>query len=164
MLQLGTVCRAIDVSALSNLVSGFNQTWAAIQTLHLAGMSVLVASITTFDLRLLGLAMKRVPVSRLADRLLPATWFAFALMVFTGGLMFVAQAAKYCANWIFLTKVVLIVLAGLNMAIFHFTVYRGVSKWDETATPPLTAKLVGTFSVLLWASVVVAGRWIGFIA
>ncbi|PYS26477.1 MAG: hypothetical protein DMG11_19785 [Acidobacteria bacterium] len=164
MDQLTAVCRAIDVSALRNAVSGFNQTWALIQTLHLAAMSVLVASITTFDLRLLGLAMKRVSVSRLADRLLPATWSAFAVMMATGGLMFAGQAPKYCVNWIFLTKVVLIVLAGLNMAIFHFTVYRSVSKWDETATTPLSAKLVGTFSVLLWASVVVAGRWIGFIA
>ena len=148
----------------ADAVSGWNQMWAAVQTLHLAAMSVLVASITIFDLRLLGLAMKRVSVSRLADRLLPATWSAFALIVLTGALMFVAQAPKYCANWIFLTKVFLIFLAGVNMAVFHFTVYRGVSRWDESARTPFAAKLAGSFSVLLWASVVVAGRWIGFIA
>ena len=164
MLPLVTACRAINVSALGNALSSWNQTWAAIQTLHLAGMSVLVASITIFDLRLLGIAMKSVPVSRLADRLLPATWAAFGLMIITGGLMLAAQAAKYCANWIFLTKIILILLAGINMAVFHFTVYRGVSKWDQADATPLSAKLVGTFSVLLWGSVVVAGRWIGFIA
>jgi hypothetical protein len=164
MHPLVTACRAIDVSALGDALSSWNQTWAAIQTLHLAGMSVLVASITAFDLRLLGIAMKGVSVSRLADRLLPATWGGFALMVITGGLMFAAQAAKYCTNWIFLAKIILIVLAGINMAVFHFTVYRGVSKWDQSAGTPLSAKLVGTFSVLLWVTVVIAGRWIGFIA
>jgi hypothetical protein len=58
---------------------------------------------------------------------------------------------------------VLIVLAGLNMSIFHLTVYRSVHKWDSAPSPPLWAKMVGTFSVILWAGVVVAGRWIGFI-
>jgi hypothetical protein len=164
MLPLVSTCRAVDVSALGDLLSTWNQTWAAVQTLHLAGMSVLVASITAFDLRLLGIALKGVSVSRLADRLLPATWGGFALMAITGGLMFAAQAAKYCTNWIFLTKILLIFLAGINMAVFHFTVYRSVSKWDEASATPLSAKLVGTFSVLLWVSVVVAGRWIGFIA
>ena len=164
MLPFVMACRAINVSALSDALSGWNQTWAAVQTLHLAGMSVLVASITAFDLRLLGLAFERVSVSRLAAQLLPATWGAFGLSVITGGLMFAAQAAKYCTNWIFLTKFFLILLAGINMAVFQFTVYRNVSRWDEDSATPLSAKLFGTFSVLLWASVVIAGRWIGFIA
>ena len=164
MLPLVSACRAIPVSSLGDALSSWNQTWAAIQTLHLAGMSLLVASITIFDLRLLGIAMKGVSVSRLADRLLPATWGGFGLMIITGGLMFAAQAAKYCTNWIFLSKMILIFLAGINMAVFHFTVYRGVSKWDEASATPFSAKLVGTVSVLLWATVVVAGRWIGFIA
>jgi hypothetical protein len=162
--EISAVCRALDVSAVTGLVSGWNQGWAAVQTLHLAAMTVLVASITIFDLRLLGIAMKGVSVSRIANRLLPATWSAFALIVITGGLMFAAQAPKYCNNWIFLTKVFLIFLAGINMLVFHVTVGRNVSKWDETATTPPSAKFAGTFSVLLWASVVVAGRWIGFIA
>ena len=164
MPDFSAVCRAIDVSAVADAVSGWNDIWALVQTIHLAAMTVLVASIAIFDLRLLGLAMNRVPVSRLANRLLPATWVAFAVIVLSGGLMFAAQAPKYCANWIFLAKVFLIFLAGVNMAVFHFTVFRRVSRWDEGAATPLSAKLAGSFSVLLWASVVVAGRWIGFIA
>jgi hypothetical protein len=152
------------VSAVAEAVSGWNQTWAVVQTVHLAAMTLLVASIAIFDLRLLGLSMNRVPVSRLASRLLPATWMAFGIIVLSGGLMFAAQAPKYCANWVFLAKVFLIFLAGINMAVFHFTVYRRVSKWDETVGTPFSAKLAGSFSVLLWAGVVVAGRWIGFIA
>ena len=156
-------CRAVELSALHRAISGFNYTWAVIQSLHLIAMAVMVASITAFDLRLLGLAMRRVPISRLGERLLPATWSAFGLSILTGGTMFLEKAIAYCQNWIFLTKMGLILLAGINMAVFHFTVYRGVTKWDESAATPLSAKLVGSISVLLWASVVVAGRWIGFI-
>ena len=142
-----------------------NEKWTAVdQSLHLVAMAVLVATITIFDLRLLGLAMPRVSVSRLADRLLPATWFAFAMMVLSGGFMFVAKAQVYCVNPVFITKLFLILLAGVNMAVFHFTIYRNVSKWDESTATPFSAKLVGSISVILWASVVFAGRWIGFVS
>jgi hypothetical protein len=127
-------------------------------------MTVLVASITIFDLRLLGLAMRPVAVSKLARGLLPVTWSAFGVIVVSGVLMFAGQAPKYCANWVFLAKVCVIFLAGINMAVFHFTVFRTIAKWDEGAATPLSAKLAGSFSVLLWAAVIVAGRWIGFIA
>ena len=156
-------CRAVELSPLHKAISGFNFTWAVIQSLHLVAMALLVASITAFDLRLLGLAMRRVPISRLGERLLPVTWSAFGLSILTGGTMFLEKAIAYCQNWIFLTKMFLILLAGINMAVFHFTVYRSVTKWDENTATPLSAKVVGSISVLLWASVVVAGRWIGFI-
>jgi hypothetical protein len=77
--------------------------------------------------------------------------------------LFTTQAnSKYCGNGAFQIKLLLILLAGINMAMFHFTVYRSVEKWDTTTATPLWAKLVGSISVLLWAGVVVAGRWIGF--
>ena len=164
MVQASAFCHTINVSSFVPFVEGWNQTWAIVQTTHLAAMTMLVSSISIFDLRLLGVAMVRVPVSRLSRRLIPATWTAFALLVATGLLMFVAQKPKYCNNWIFLSKILLIFLAGLNMAVFQFTVFRKVDKWDDTSVTPLSAKLAGTFSVLLWAGVVVAGRWIGFIA
>jgi hypothetical protein len=165
MTAFNTFCEAVEASALARIVMGLDERWTAvIQTLHLVAMAVLVASITTFDLRLLGLSMKRVSVSRLADRLLPATWTAFGLMIFSGGFMFVAKAQVYCVNPVFTTKLFLIFLAGVNMALFHFTIYRNVSKWDENTATPFSAKLVGSISVILWASVVVAGRWIGFVS
>ena len=86
-------------------------------------------------------------------------------MIITGTLLFASDAvSKYCPNPAFHIKLILILLAGMNMSIFHFTVYRNVSRWDHVPSPPLWAKVVGTISVLLWAGVVVAGRWIGFAA
>jgi uncharacterized protein DUF6644 len=158
-------CEAIEASSLARTVAGLNSNWVAgVQSLHLIAMAALVASITLFDLRLLGLSLARVSVSRLADRLLPVTWSAFVVMVLTGGFMFVAKAQVYCVNWVFTTKLVLILLAGINMAVFHFTIYRNVASWDKSSATPLSAKIVGSISVLLWASVVFAGRWIGFVS
>jgi uncharacterized membrane protein len=135
-----------------------------VATIHLTAMALLVGSISAFDLRLLGLILTRERVSRLAERLLPFTWSAFAIMAITGFLLFGSDPVhKYCPNPSFRIKLVLIVLAGVNMSIFHLTVYRTVHKWDTARSPPLWAKMVGTFSVALWAGVIIAGRWIGFI-
>ena len=60
----------------------------AVETIHLCAMVVLVGSITAFDLRLLGLIMKRESVSQLADQLLSFTWSAFGIMILTGALLF----------------------------------------------------------------------------
>jgi MFS superfamily sulfate permease-like transporter len=155
-------CEALETTWLYRTMQ---ITWIfpVVETFHHIGMVLLVGSITLFDLRLLGLAMKGQSVSQLADRLLPATWTAFALMIATGSLLFVTTpVTKYCPNPALHIKLALMFLAGLNMAVFHFTVYRRVGGWDQAHTTPLGAKLVGSFSVLLWAGVIAAGRWIGF--
>ena len=157
-------CQAVERMALSQTVQ--NSTWMfpAIETTHLIAMIVLVGSITAFDLRLLGLAMQGTSVSRLAWRLLPATWTAFAVMAITGSLLFTSDpVSKYCHNPALQLKLILILLSGVNMAVFHFTIYHRVKEWDTAPALPFGAKLAGSFSVLLWAGVVVTGRWIGFI-
>lgn len=162
-MPVSGVCQAIEMSALGKAMSNTIWLWPAIESLHLTAMVVLVASITTFDLRLMGLAFKRLRVSDLGKRLLPSTWGAFGVMILTGTLLFAPSAArKYCYNPAFRVKLILILLAGINMSVFHFSIYRDVSKWDETSSTPLLAKVVGSLSVFLWAAVVIAGRLIGF--
>ena len=142
-----------------------DSTWLfpAVETIHLAAMVLLVGSISAYDLRLLGFILKGESVSQLTRKLLPLTWIAFGTMAITGVLLFSSDPVhKYCPNPAFQLKLVLIALAGLNMSLFHFTVYQSVAKWDTDPSPPVWAKLVGSVSVVLWAGVVIAGRWIGF--
>jgi len=162
-VPLFNVCHAIQLTQFSRVVDTSRWLWPALNTVHLLAMALLVGSIGAFDLRLLNLAWRREPVSYLAERLLPATWSAFGLMILTGTMLFVSEPqTKYCFNPAFRIKLLLILLAGVNMSVFHFTIYRSVSKWDQAISTPLWAKLVGIFSLLLWAGVVIAGRWIGF--
>jgi hypothetical protein len=59
-------------------------------------------------------------------------------------------------------KMLLLLLAGLNMLFFHLVTYRGVARWNESRQTPLGARCAGGFSVLLWLGIVAFGRWIGF--
>jgi hypothetical protein len=53
-------------------------------------------------------------------------------------------------------------LAGVNMLVFHFGAYRHVREWDERQPPPRAAQLAGALSITLWLGVIFFGRWIGF--
>ena len=135
----------------------------AIETTHLLGMVVLVGAIAVFDLRILGWVMRQAPVSRLAGSLLPWAWAGFAVQVVTGGLLFSSEAVHMVANPAFRVKMVLIFLAGVHALVFHWTVYRDVATWDDSAVMPVAAKISGFISILLWIGVVAAGRLIGFV-
>ncbi len=56
--------------------------------------------------------------------------------------MFTGQAVKYYDNFAFRMKLMLIVLAGINMLVFHFVTWRGIAAWDR-APAPLSARLAG---------------------
>lgn len=157
------LCRWLEQTAIGSAVRESLWLFPAIETVHLLGMSLLVGAIFVFDLRLLGWALLRVRVSQLAQRVLPWTWVGFALQVVTGVLLFSSESVKIYTNPAFRLKILLIALAGVQAGVFHWMVYRGVAAWDEGAATPISAKLSGAISLLLWIGVVAAGRFIGFV-
>jgi len=132
-----------------------------IETVHVFALVLVVGSIMTVDLRLLGVAHRDRRFSHLAAEMLPWTWTAFAVAAIAGALLFSSKALTYYANIPFRIKMVCLVLAGINMAAFQFIGTRHLHLWDHTK-PPMTAKLAGGASLLLWTVIVAAGRWIGF--
>ncbi|HEY5409573.1 MAG TPA: DUF6644 family protein [Caulobacteraceae bacterium] len=133
-----------------------------IESVHVLSITLVVGSISIVDLRLLGLTSKSRAVSRLTGEVLPFTWTAFILAAITGGLLFSSNAVKYSHNSFFLAKMALLVVAFLNMVVFHVITSRGIEHWDESPHPPLRARLAGGLSLLLWIAVITCGRWIGF--
>ena len=142
---------------------GFTWWFPLLESIHVIGIGLVIGSIMTVDLRLLGLAAMRYPVREITKRLLPWTWAAFVVASVTGFGMFVTRAPAYVENPAFQIKFALLPLAGLNMAVFHFWTWRGGALWDTAAAPPAAARAAGALSLALWAGIVVAGRWTGHI-
>jgi hypothetical protein len=138
--------------------------WAftTIEVIHLVAITAVLGSIAVVDLRLLGLASTRRPFSELAREILPYTWAAFVIAAITGSLLFISQATQYFVTPTFWVKMVIMLAAGINMAIFEFITVRGVKAWDVTTNLPLPARLAGGISLACWALVFVFGRWTGF--
>lgn len=110
------------------------------------------------DLRLLGFASGHRAVSAVSEDTLRWTWLAFGLAVVTGLL----RASSYAINPYFLWKMALLLLAGLNMAVFHLSTWRTVDAWDTSPAIPRAAKLAGGLSLAFWVVVVLCGRVSGF--
>jgi hypothetical protein len=149
-------------SALADNIRENDLLFPLIESVHVLSICLVVGSILMVDLRLLGLASTNRPVSRVTSGILPLTWSAFAIAAGSGGLLFISNATKYLANGYFVAKILLILAAGLNMAIFHAISARDQPKWENEKTLPFRARLAGGLSILLWISVVTCGRWIGF--
>jgi hypothetical protein len=135
----------------------------AFETIHVVAVALVVGSIATVDVRLLGLGRHLESPWIVARRALPWTWGAFVVAVLSGLLMFSSAAAKYIENPAFLVKMVLLLLAGANMVIFHYGAGRGIASWEQPRAPT-AARISGGLSLVFWIGVVAAGRWIGFIS
>jgi hypothetical protein len=133
-----------------------------VESLHVLGLAVFLGLALLLDLRLLNLALRRTPVTEIVTRVMPWTWFGFAVMIVTGAALFYSDPVRFYENVFFRMKFVLLILAGLNAWVFHATVYRRVNDWDLSAPTPPRARLAGALSLVLWAGVVTTGRLIAY--
>ncbi len=136
--------------------------WPLVESTHVLSLGLFVGTTVMLDLRLLGLTMQRVPVSEITRRLLPWTRAGFAVMAATGLLLFFATPVRNYQNVFFRIKVILLILAGLNVWLFHGRVHRRVAEWDLDPVTPRAARMAAVVSIIAWASVVVAGRMIAY--
>lgn len=152
----------LQYSPLAEWINTNGATYPLIESLHVLAVALVFGTILIVDLRMLGLASTNRPFTRVAKDLLHMTWVGFVLAVITGSMLFLPNATSIAANTSFQIKMILLVLAGINMFIFEFISARNVRIWDTVLPPPNTARLAGLLSILLWASIVIFGRMIGF--
>lgn len=133
-----------------------------VESSHVMFLLLFVGLTVMLDLRLLGLALRNIPVSDLVDRILPWVRGGFAVMMFTGVLLFYAIPVRtYQSVW-FRAKVILLMLAVFNIWYFHYRVYPQRAEWDHDPRPPWVVRRAGLASIILWFSIIVAGRFIAY--
>ncbi len=142
---------------------GFTAWFPFLESIHVLAIGLVVGSILMVDLRLLGVAGLSYAASRVIRELIPWTWGAFLVAAVTGSGMFLTRASVYIENPAFQTKLVLLLMACVNMALFQFRTFRSIGDWDAAAKTPVAARVAGATSLLLWAGAVLAGRWTGHI-
>lgn len=161
-MTLFHLCQWLSASSFGTSIRESQYGFPIIETVHVLGITVLVGTVAVVDLRLLGVLVKREPVLEVVSRVLPLTWCGFAIMLVSGLLLFWSKADQYYSNPFFRIKLGLLLLAGLNPLIFHFTVYRDVAHWNESPATPKRAKLAGVFSLTLWSAIIITGRAIAY--
>jgi hypothetical protein len=134
-----------------------------LETIHVAAIVIVVGAIARLDLRLAGLVSRHRPVTDVAQEMLPWTWASFVIATIFGVLLFAGQPLKYVGIAFFDIKMILILIAGLNMLAFQHMTFKSVGHWDRDPIPPTAARIAGSLSLAFWISVVICGRLIGFV-
>ena len=152
----------IEASRLATTIRESLLLFPLLESIHVIGLSLVFGTIAIIDLRLLGAASSERPFKRMAPDVLKWTWAAFALTALTGSLMFITNASVYYHNFYFRSKMLLLILAGINMLSFELTLGRTAHRWDNTRSAPPAGRVVAVLSLAIWISVIFAGRLIGF--
>jgi hypothetical protein len=155
--------RLLLSTGVNDYVATHDWVWPVCEILHFFGMAMLIGSIGIIDIRILGVA-KGVPIKSL-ERFVPLGVIGFAINL-TTGLIFVGGnpvggPQEYLTNLAFQIKMILILIAGLNVLVFYFM---GIARAADAVPPdgaaPTGAKVVAGLSLLLWFGVILFGRFI----
>ena len=172
MSEGGGALGALEASGLGQAMRQWMWLYPAVETVHIVGIGLLFGSIAILDLRLLGFS-RSISVKRLAGHVLPWTAASFLLIVPSGLMMFTAHATDFISSPVFVTKICLILTGGLNAALFHAVVLPRAEAWDSAEMraemrdetrklPPLSARLAGAASLLIWIAVIACGRLLAY--
>jgi hypothetical protein len=134
--------------------------WSLVEGVHLLTLMLFFGTIALVDLRMLGVAFRDVPFSRVSARLLPLTMVGFAIVAITGAALFFAKPIDYFHNVFFRVKMALILLALANLLVFHAWTQRRQAAWDSAPRPPGAVRAAGAASLVLWVLVIACGRYI----
>lgn len=144
---------------LSIVLNQSQWAFAIIEIFHLLALSVSGGAILYFDLRMLGWSFGSQPEAQVARALLPLAGLGMLAMTVSGLLMVASGPVRYYYNPAFRLKMYLFVVA----LLFHFAVQWKVSRGDQERKVRPATRVAAVISLLLWFSIGVAGRAIGFV-
>jgi len=158
-----TLASFLDWPWMVALMESSTWVWPIAEMFHYLGMALLIGTVGLLDVRILGFG-REIPIAAL-DRFVAIGFIGFALNLITG-LMFVTgnplgQPIDYLTNLAFQIKMLLILLAGLNLLVFHVTgLARATEAVPASGEAPAAAKAVAIASLVFWFGVIYFGRMI----
>jgi len=148
---LGHLSHYLAGTAACRLIQSSAWMIPAFQTVHILAISVIFSSAILLNLRVLGLVERDAPLAQAANRFLPALWTTVPLAVATGVLMIVGEPRRALMNESFHLKMLLLLIALAATALTRRTVRAGGG-----------GRALAVLSMLVWAGVIFAGRWIAY--
>ena len=130
-----------------------------VQSVHLVGLTLLLATVIVVNLRLAGVAMRETSLDWLAGQLRPWMIGGLVVVVLSGALIFIGTPEKYLASNPFRVKMATLAVAML----FQYGMLRRLTSPDATTSSRAARLAAVALSLTLWFTVGWAGRAIAFI-
>ena len=130
-MTYGAIFQWIYNTSFASAIRESSHLFPWIESVHVLAITIVVGSIAVVDLRMLGLTSMNRSIASLAAETLPITWTAFVVASITGASLFSSHAIGYAANFHFRMKILLLILAGVNMMTFHWAMGRATDNWKR---------------------------------
>lgn len=158
----GELAQLIKDTAFFTALRESALTYPIIMSLHLSSIAVFGGLILMTDLRILGVAMRSVPVADMIQQTRLWKRIGFVIMVTCGILLAGAKLDTYYDNPYFQLKLTLLALVGVHAWVFHRSVYGNAAELDTAPVMPAVAKTAAYLSLVLWLGIMSAGRMIAY--
>ena len=130
--------------------------FAATEAIHIVALSLVGGTILVTDLTVLGVVLKTTAPQRVFGQVRRLYFSALALVAASGVLLVAAGPYKYYTNPLFPVKLALLVAAATLQAVL-------ARRLRQQPSPDSSARRLAVASLIVWTSVVIAGRWLGLI-
>jgi hypothetical protein len=152
---LDEVVAGLAASRLSHLMQDVDWLVPAVQTVHILCVAAVFTATLMPALATVGLYGREQSLAAAYARFLPTVRFGLPVLLLTGALMVVAEPDRALPNSVFQVKMLLVLAAGgLTLA--------GARRAQRAAPADALQRALGLGALLLWALVVVAGRFIAY--
>lgn len=156
-----TLIEFLNSTALNKYIVSEAWLWPTLETFHFFGLCLLLGSVIIFDLRALGVA-REVPLIRIETFMVSAA-VGFAINLITGIVFIIGDPDRYLPNIAFRIKMIMILVAGLNVLYYKWRLHPQVLRGLEGKNLSGGARYVAALSLTLWTCVIVLGRIIPYV-
>jgi len=129
-----------------------------IQSIHIAGIAMVMGSVLLIDLRILGWAGMDQTLRQTTSRYGPWLTGSLWLLLATGILMVVGEPVRELVTFSFWLKMALVAIGTVAAVVFQRALRRHDEPWGSSSS--IKALAIVTF--LIWAFIIVLGRLIAY--
>ena len=142
----------LEATGLAEWVRSSISGYPSMIALHAIGMAVMVGLSLLLDLRILGW-FAGIPLQAL-QRFFGLAWIGFGINFISGSALFSAQATSYIVDWVFMTKMTLVLFGAITAAILQ----PAVVKAGPSGVVSGGTKAVAAIAIVFWVVAIVMGR------
>jgi hypothetical protein len=155
-------CTWLEQTPLSQTIQSTAWIVPTVQTVHILAIAAVMSSVLMIDLRLIGILGHDQPLARVSARFRPVIWWTLPIMLATGMIMITGEPARSLESPVFQLKMALLAAAIITTLSYQIPLGKDPSFWDLSRGRRGSARIIAVLSLLLWAGIVFAGRWIAY--
>jgi hypothetical protein len=152
----------LAATPLSSAIQTTGWIIPALQTVHILGVAVIFSSAVLVDLRLWRVLQRDVPLADVARRFLPVIWPVLLILLVTGSLLITGEPRRSLLNTTFYFKMAMLAFAIVLTVALQWSLAAAPQFWEKNPARRAAAKFAATVSILVWCSILFAGRWIAY--